>query len=534
MIVDDEILVRVGLKSTVDWASMGFIIVAEASNGEQAYEMFLNHNPDVILTDIKMPKMDGLRLTELVKAKKPKVKVVILTCYDDFTYAREALKLGASNYILKSEIEDEELINLMNNIRTELDVEIGNVERNSILQHQINSNLDVLKEKLLNDLIDSKVRPDNDFKIRSENLNLSIRDKSFFLAILFKENVEDFITYTERDWHLLDSGVINIASEILREKGFKFLINLKANSFILLIIKEDGMVEEIYTTMGRIRDSIQKYLNISTSVILSNEFDDFFQTGYIYKECEKKSQMMFYKESGSLIISNGMVLNEINCVECRETFRKEILESIDEEDLQKSYKLLASLENAFIEKHIKPIQVKLFYISLIDDISGKYGLGDIEEYEINDFSNFNNLVLNSKRISDITRILKVLIGGVIDFVKMNRIKNTKNIVQQAINYIGKNYDKKISLESLAVHINLSKQYLCYIFKRETGENVSIYINKLRVEKSKELIKKYDYKVKELYDKVGFSDQQYFCKTFKKITGMTIAKYKEDISKKIHL
>lgn len=531
MIVDDEILVRVGLKSTVDWNALGFEIIGEAANGEQAYEMFLKLEPDVILTDIKMPRMDGLKLTELVKAKNPKVRVIILTCYDDFAYAREALKHGASNYILKSEIEDDELINLLKSIQGELDSERGKIDRYSMLQRQINSNINVLKEKLLSDLLDSKVMADNDFYTKCEIMDLSIRDKNYLLAVLYKDNVEDFVNYSDRDWQLLDSGILNIAMEILNEKDMSFLISSKGNCFTILLIKDRIQFSEIEALMERIRDSILKYLNIWVSIVLSSEFKLVSQAANVYKECEKASQMMFYNNKGSIIYSRRIDSREINIIELREAYTKPLLNFMDEEDLPKANEILVNIENALAEKHTSPVQAKLYYISLVNDILEHYYGCISDEHEVNDYANYSNLILNSTRIANITRLVKIFIDGVINLIKENRMKNSKYIIHQAKSYIEKNFEKKISLESLASHINLSKQYLCYIFKRETGENVSVYINKIRVEKAKDLIKKYDYKVKELFDKVGFSDQQYFCKTFKKVTGITIAEYKEEILKK---
>lgn len=532
MIVDDEILVRVGLKSTIDWNSIGFEIVAEASNGEQAYEQFLSYEPDVILTDIKMPKMDGLKLTELVKARNPKVKVVILTCYDEFAYAREALKLGASNYILKSEIEDEELINLLITIHNELDAEMGKMERYSILQRQISSNINNLKEKLLSDLIDSKVMLDQEFYRKCESLNLNLENRNFVLSVLYKDNMEDFANYSDADWQLLDSGVINIVNEIMNEKGIKFLTCTKGNNFVLVIIKEDITKSDVEGIIVRMKEAILKYLNISITAILSKEFSAISLTSGAYKDCEKGSQMMFYNKKGSLLYTNGDKLSEANVVDFRESYTKPLLESMDEENTNKAEDIVAGIEKIFIDKRVNPVQAKLHYISLISDVLEHYSGCFSDENEVNDYSNYSNLILNSAKISDVSRLLKIFAENVVNSVKKNRMVNSRNIIHQAKSYVEKNYDKKVSLESLAAHINLSKQYLCYIFKRETGENVSVYINKVKVEKAKELIKKYDYKVKELFDKVGFSDQQYFCKIFKKITGMTIAEYKEDILKKV--
>ena len=104
LIVDDEVLLRVGLKTTINWEQAGFTVVAEATNGEQGYEQYKRHEPDVVITDIRMPKKDGLWLVEMIRKENPHIPILVLTCLDEFSYARKALKVGADDYILKSEV----------------------------------------------------------------------------------------------------------------------------------------------------------------------------------------------------------------------------------------------------------------------------------------------------------------------------------------------------------------------------------------------------------------------------------------------
>lgn len=111
------------------------------------------------------------------------------------------------------------------------------------------------------------------------------------------------------------------------------------------------------------------------------------------------------------------------------------------------------------------------------------------------------------------------------------LHNSSNIIKKAIDYIEKNYHKEISLKFLSEYLNLSKHYVCYLFKKETGDNISLYVNKLRIEKAKQLVLESDCKIKEIYDRVGFSDLQYFCKTFKRITGMTVIQYRDSVLKR---
>ncbi len=531
MIVDDEILVRVGLKSTINWEAINFTIIAEASNGEQAYELFLKYEPDVILTDIRMPKMDGLKLTELVKAKRPHTKIVILTCYDTFSYAREALKLGASNYLLKSEIEDEELLTIMKNIHNELNSEMGRIERYSILQWQINSNINVLKEKLLSDLIDSKMSNEQDFYSKCESLHVNLNGGRYALAVLYKDNLENFTGYTDADWQIMNSGIINITSELLGEKGMSFLMSSSGNALILLINMEGFLESEMENVITRVKDSILKYLNISLTIIISRVFDNLFLAGTMYKELNGKSGIMFYNDRGSIAASADIRFNDLKPNEFKERYTKALIASLDEDDLDCANEIIDTIEKDAVNKYIDPMQVKLYVIGLINDLMERFTGCISNENRSEHYSGFSNQIFNSSRIQVVTNLIKLFISDIVNDVRDNRVVNSRKIIHKAMSFIHCNFDKKITLEALASHVSLSKQYLCYFFKRETGENISVYINKVRIDKAKEMIKKYDYKVKELFDKVGFSDQQYFCKSFKKMTGITVAEYKAEILKK---
>ncbi|GMQ62612.1 response regulator [Vallitalea maricola] len=137
LIIDDEVLVRVGLKTTINWENIGFTVVAEASNGEQGYEQYKKHMPDVIITDIRMPKKDGLWLVEEVRKENADVKILVLTCYDEFSYARKALKVGADDYILKSEVEDEELISIMSKIKNKIEVQNKKINMTKLKKIQV-------------------------------------------------------------------------------------------------------------------------------------------------------------------------------------------------------------------------------------------------------------------------------------------------------------------------------------------------------------------------------------------------------------
>ena len=187
MIVDDELLVRIGLRSTISWQKYGFTIVADAANGQEAISKFDTTDPDILITDIRMPGMDGIELIKILKKKKPKLKTIILTNYDDFAYTQEALKLGADEYLLKSTLDNQTLLPILKRLWSKVQQESVEDQRLEKLQKQALLGLFLLKkhfvESLINDELDEQVY--HDFL---QDLGLDWQDNNWQLIVMKGEN----------------------------------------------------------------------------------------------------------------------------------------------------------------------------------------------------------------------------------------------------------------------------------------------------------------------------------------------------------
>ena len=171
--------------------------------------------------------------------------------------------------------------------------------------------------------------------------------------------------------------------------------------------------------------------------------------------------------------------------------------------------------------------VKIFYSTLAGDVFTSYGQFFENNNDFMKYEDFHYSIVNLDRLTDIIKIFIDFSVKVMD--ELRQAKNGELIVNQAINFIENNSDRKISLEDIASELKISKHYLCNLFKQKTGETTSAYINKLRIEKAKKLLLMGDYGVKEIFEEVGFTNQYYLSKVFKKITGMTISEYKQQIN-----
>ncbi|GKX32203.1 hypothetical protein SH1V18_46830 [Vallitalea longa] len=531
LIVDDEVLVRVGLKTTIDWENIGFTVVAEASNGEQGYEQYKKYKPDVIITDIRMPKKDGLWLVEQARKENPDVKILVLTCYDEFSYARKALKVGADDYILKSEVEDEELISIMNKIKNKIEAQ----NRKKDKHIKVRKNTNDMKRALFDDMIKLDFVIDDKLKERCKNLEFPyINTKFVFLSIVVNnENVSKEDVDRIRQ---INQAVMNIFYEQLSERNIEYLFTIADKKYNFLLSSSKLSISELKRIFLSVENAAKQYFDTPVNVVYINPVKELSELEQIYKQYTKKSQILFYKteHNASIIIINNITFNDVNVFDLKNEYNKQVIEYIGQENLDASNKLIIEVSKYFRENIINPKTAKIFYSNLVGDIFNSFGQLFVNNKDINNLEYYHYQIINCGNQEGIIELFNGLIGKVIEVLQNLTHDHSKLLVNRAINYIENNYQQKISLEDVAMDLNLSKHYLCNIFKKDIGKTMSLYINELRIEQAKKMLLKPDNKIKEIFEKVGFSNQQYFSKVFKKITGMTVMEYKEKQKYKINM
>ena len=496
IIVDDEVLVRVGLKTTIDWEANGFTIVAEASDGEQGYEQYKKLSPDVIITDIRMRKKDGLWLVEKIKKENPHIKILVLTCYDDFDYARKALKFGVDEYILKSEVEDEELIAVMQSIKKKLDADSGTKK----IQDNDVTNRNDIKRSIFNDAVKSNFILDSKLIERFNTIEFPTEDTKFaFIGISINEDKK--LRADESSLKQINHAVLNIIFDLLTERSINYIYTYQSEKNIFCLSSQqlsENDVKKMFTSAG---NSVKQYFDRSLSVVFTEVFNEINDAAPIYNKFIEKKQIMFYKSNKAFFIAS---IEDISFNE-----------------------LIQEVENLFEENKFNPSIVKIFYSNLVGDIFNSYGSFFENNSEVRKYEYYHYQIENADYLQNIVQMLLEFIEKAINEIRNMRYNNPKAVINQAINFIQHHYDEKISLEDVAQKLNLSKHYLCSAFKKVTGENMSLYINKLRIEKAKSLLLESDNRIQEIFEEVGYSNQQYFSKVFKKVTGVTVTEYKEN-------
>ncbi|WP_253701747.1 response regulator [Bacillus sp. FJAT-27445] len=524
LIVDDELLVRVGLKTTIDWTANGFKVVAEASNGEEAYEQYKKYMPDVIITDIKMPKKDGLWLVEEIRKENRNAKILCLTCYDEFSYVRKALQLGANDYLLKFEIEDDELMAHMRSIKKSLDAD--NKSKN--LNENLIMNRNDIKKAIFADMIKFRFNIDANLSDRCAGIEFPLFNTKFaFASVSINDSLDDMHMETTQ-FKQRNQAIRNIFLNLFAERSIECLYSHLTKKYTFILSSPSLNKIELKKMFETAINSVKQYFDCSLNIVYTDIFENIFDSQSIYELFDYKAQILFYKDGASYYLSSisNIHLSEPKILQLVKEYDKQLIEVIGQESSEGAKLLINRANSYFVQYKVNPKLVKIFWSKLISNIFSSYGLFIENNKEIHNLEYYHQQLEIYENIKGMTYLLTEFTSTIINSIKQMKYINSKLLINRALNYINNHYHEKISLEDVAQNLHLSKHYLCNVFKKATGENMSLYINNLRIEKAKRLLLESDGRAKEIFEEVGYSNQQYFSRVFKKITGMTIMEYKE--------
>ena len=511
LIVDDESILRNGLKHMCNWEEEGFELVGEASNGKEALEIIGKERPNIVITDVVMPEMNGIELTKKIKDNYPEIKVLILSSFSEFNYIRETFKHGVYDYLLKTNVNTETILPILKNMAKE----IGDIKV---------SNTSVLKEDRIN----------KDIRELIENESIS------------KEVVIELENYfLENSFHIIRSEIYSFDDDNINREKFKRDITFKVREHleeyntITLFIKKYIVIiinfnkHKNYKLIDHINimaKDLREIYNISP-FSLSNNTNDINKILDIYKEVIEISGKVFYFSKD--VISKDDIRD----------YKENELEKFDYESFN-SY--LIGLNFNRCKEYIKEYFFNVKINVLMDEYSFKkfcqniiynvlnsldtlgYDMSQISRQKMRlfkgiDLANYYNDIVDlvMEILNDIERVV----------INEVNIKKESIIVARVKEFVNKNYKKDISVSSISEELNINYNYLSHHFKNETNENLSSYINKVRIEKAKIYLADAKIPISDISEMVGFSEHNYLSKTFKKITNYTPSEYRRIVGLK---
>ncbi|WP_017211506.1 response regulator transcription factor [Clostridium beijerinckii] len=537
MIVDDEIPAREILLCIINWEDTDFRIVYSASNGKDALDKYTDIKPDLIITDIQMPIIDGLDLIGEIQKINKSQKFLILSCYEDFTYAQRAMKMGVTDYLIKDLITPNDLYGILAKTKTDLDnitIKKSEIKKEHKLLNFLKENKDIALRKL----IFNDISQDDCYNL-IENLNLNLNGKLFVLFLIQIDNffkyIEDEIFYT----NTLNEIIKNV-SETIEELNIGECFYSENGEFTAIVrlsptISEADIINECYYLAQEIRKRISLMHNISLTISVSSTFKKPFKIKKYFDEAFKLSKMKVFLGNDTIILNNTFVKNLDLDTDTLAKRINAINIAIEQNNIENLKSELTHLYDKDIRGFMQFNYLNYINSSLLDLVVRTCNRYSIAYEDIFSTSYLPIEILSTKEtVEEMSGWFIEIFTKIININFNNSFKNKySKKVADSIDYINKNlFNQSLSLTDIAENINVHKVYLCRIFKEETGENVTQYILKSRIEKSKEIILSTNYKLYEISDKLGFNSPQQFSILFKKVTGITPNQFRDSYFKNL--
>jgi two-component system response regulator YesN len=511
--VEDEIVAREGIRNAIDWQANGFEFCGEAPDGEIALPRIEECQPDVLITDIKMPFMDGLQLSKIIREHMPWIKIIILSGYDEFEYAQTALKIGVTEYLLKP-VNSEDIITVLKKVAVALDQEKDERENLKQLENQVEYNLLLRREQLLLRLVMGGISSGDAIE-QGQQLGLNLVAQHYQVMLIKIELCDDSTPYNYDEYQRIEKKISNLV-----ENNADILLTKKDMEELILILKGDSE-EQLRQESNFWTELIQKECTSNMACRLSIEmgspqerlsdlYRSFIQALVNIKNLPSSSSSVNFPGSEEQVelqrldhreLENYLKFGDLYAFD---TFFESDLRSICKDALKSN-----------LVMHYLFLEVFMTIAQFMSDLGYEDDQVTLEIHEI------EKILQRVTTIEQIKTELKRVICRALIF-RDNRVNHQRTmIIQQAKAYIDDHFsDPGLQMSYVAKKFNLSPNYFSTVFGQEIGETFRDYLNNLRIDHAKELLRTTNMKCGEVAYQSGYNDSHYFSTFFKKKTGFT--------------
>lgn len=514
LLVDDEIITIRMLQNLINWKKLNLELVGYAEDGLKAVEMYLKYEPDIVISDIRMPNMTGIELVNKIKVINKDTAFILVTAFSDFAYISEAMKIGCSDYILKP-IDEQELDESLKKVvekivgqneQKEMIKKSRGQSRNYILQNFMKTGSDI------NTLIN-----------KQKDYPINFKDYRMLMVQLDYKTIDEYANMQH-----IESVKISYISHVIEGilDGYTHIIfDYEEDSWIILLA--DLTQEKLLSLSEELKAELKEQFEMNVVVCFSEVIMKLESLPHQFTKLKLLSRYSFYVESEE-ILGYGYNCNESKFNQIRGLdLLNEMDEALIENDRGKVNKILN--EVFYLSKSISPsslnmiyeigYQTVLFIKKMIQDKSHPTEeMNTILQLTYEDLQSY-------KSVASFKRFMLEAVDAVLTKTDDPQ-EGYSDIVEQGIHLLKERFNENLSLETICEEISVSKNYFSYLFKREVGISVWTYLTELRLEKAKKLLKETKLKNYEISFQVGYENPSYFSMLFKNYETMTPSEYRK--------
>jgi two-component system, response regulator YesN len=541
ILVEDEVAVREAVVREIDWERHGFCVVEQAENGKEAMELIERRVLDLVVTDIRMPFMDGLQLAAWLRQKYPAVKIIILTGFDEFEYAQKAIKLHVDEYVLKP-FSAEELVGTLLKIKKQMDEEAAEKENVETLTEHYRKSLPVLREVFLASLVSRRLKS-SEIEEKCSSYHIDLVGSGYICSVVRMDTLPEAKNQQQGSLSLKDSSdkelkrfaVYNIAEEIVRRHPQDIAFIHKDQVVILSIEPTNdmtGLLKRALSAAEEIRYSVEKFLKYTVTVGIGTVKQAVTDVSYSYKDAE-------------LALDYSLILGGNRTIYIADVEERQIEEyrfdELQEQALVRCLKVGSDAEMMEIIEQLfegiaeTPVSFQSYQIYLMEILTtilktAKESNLDLEGLFSADSAPLAQLYRFSQ-LSEARAWFVQLCRRIMSSIAAGRQSSYSFLVEKAKDYTRAHFhESDISIGRVCSHLHISTGYFSSIFKKETKTTYVNYLLHIRMEAAKELLLNTDLRTFEIAEKVGYTDPNYFSFSFRKYCGVSPKDYRGGLNK----
>lgn len=526
LLVDDEADVLQAMKKKIDWEAMGFCLAGTAENGQEALEMADQLHIDVVMTDIKMPYMDGLTLCRKLKENYRNMKVVIYSGFDEFEYAREAVHLEAEEYLLKP-ISARDMEGVFRRIREKLDQEFSEYRNLNRLSEYYQKSLPAMQEQLVMSILDGRITGER-AKNMLETYDMKLKAPYYVVATLFAE--ENHKDIHNSNAQILALSLRDMAQDYLNERiGFYSTIFLDEVNLVFMLNKEDEMERVLYH-LDQICKMGYRVLKVPVTAAVGQICSQLEFLNTSYQEAKNAMEYRTIMGGNQVIYIHDIEPSPKESVSLMEYDFQNLMRAVKLGDRDETNAAIGQFMESIRSLSISPGQYQLLFMELMTEIM-KIG----RSYKLHTEQIFGENSVSWQElykyisIDDLEQWLQEVCTNLRHTLRHERTDSTMKLTEQAKEYIEQHYkENDLSAETLCRYLNVSATYFSTIFKKEVGLSFVAYLTRIRLEHAVELLRTTEDKTYVIAEAVGYTEPNYFSYVFKKQYGFSPSKYRANL------
>lgn len=524
LIVDDEPKVCQLITNIINWEECGFEIVQSLNDGTVAYKYLMEHEIDVLITDIRMPGFDGLELIAKMREKSPGLYIIIISGYSYFEYTQNAIRYGVDDYILKP-VRENELMRALNKINMKFSLNTKNIAYEAFVKKKYEENREKMRRSFLSDILLKPEKFGGFYKREEINLdyNLRFQDTNYqmiMVKVLLKEAKDD-----QRTQNMLLQKSLAIIDQFVESED-RVVFAIVNNDIYGIVNLEEEAFEEVQRKIFKCKLEIMKLRDLFGALCIycavSDKVNEMESIMHCVSTVKETISNRFYDDrSVYLEYREKEIFNEL----VDNNFKKKFMSYIEIFDLVNIQELMKNIEEELLQDANKNGELVLNtygeILTLFHYAVNNYNI-DIEE-------RYHELIDKVTFYCDITELFhdltEYMISSLQEWVESRKQIEAKPI-RKAKKFISENYMKAITLEDVSNEIGFNPTYFSTMFKKETNMNFTEYIKMVRINESKNLLLNTMMSVEDISYAVGYGDVKHFSKLFKKITGVTPTEFRK--------